>query len=220
MWGTLIRNLPYLISVSVIFIKYEVCAEVTCKTVFLFRVLRRTSSSLMQRSTENDIVLMNEVYKERFPAAAAQMEEKLTELVSRISTDMSGMGGGGATGSPSSAPATGAATAASGIERDGAGRFVAHHILEMARDCLEKSQQKLVTARYLYHLVENLEHLLADVCQSDPTSSNYASRTLRVEYIKVPLFEGVHLESAYEYDTSTLVLCSSTKSVEAFAFLM
>ena len=126
----------------------------------------------MQRSAENDIVLMNEVYKERFPAAAAQMEEKLTELVSRISTDMSGMGGSGPTGSPSSAPASGAASAASGggIERDGAGRFVAHHILEMARDCLEKSQQKLVTARYLYHLVENLEHLLADVRQSDPDS--------------------------------------------------
>ena len=147
------------------FIKYEVPAEVT---VFLFRVLRSTSSSLMQRSAENDIVLMNEVYKERFPAAAAQMEEKLTELVSRISTDMSGMGGdSGATGSPSSSPATGSATAASGIERDGAGCFVAHHILEMARDCLEKSQQKLVTARYLYNLVENLEHLLADVRQSD-----------------------------------------------------
>ena len=50
-----------------------------------FALTRRTSSSLMQRSAENDIVLMNEVYKERFPAAAAQMEEKLTELVSRIS---------------------------------------------------------------------------------------------------------------------------------------
>ena len=108
-------------------------------------------------------MLMNEVYKERFPAAAAQMEEKLSDLVARISADMSG----GTTGSPlsESAAASGSSIAATEIERDGAGRLVAHHILDMARDCFEKSQQKLVTARYLYHLVENLEHLLADVRQ-------------------------------------------------------
>lgn len=125
----------------------------------------RTSSSLTQRSAENDIVLMNEVYKERFPAAADQMEEKLRELVARISADLSG--GSSGSGAPAAGHSTispsASAAELSAIERDGAGRFVAHHILEMARDCLDKSQQKLVTARYLYHLVENLEHLLVDV---------------------------------------------------------
>lgn len=42
-------------------------------------------------------------------------------------------------------------------------RFVHHQVLEMAKDCLEKSQQKLITSRYFYELSENLEKLLCEV---------------------------------------------------------
>lgn len=42
-------------------------------------------------------------------------------------------------------------------------RFAHHQVIEVARDCLEKSQEKLVTTRYFYEMSENLEHLLMDV---------------------------------------------------------
>lgn len=42
-------------------------------------------------------------------------------------------------------------------------RFVHHQIIEMARDCLQKSQAKLITTRYFYEMSENLEHLLMEV---------------------------------------------------------
>lgn len=45
-------------------------------------------------------------------------------------------------------------------------RFVHVQILEHARDCLEKSRQKVITSRYFYELTENLEKLLADVSSS------------------------------------------------------
>lgn len=43
-------------------------------------------------------------------------------------------------------------------------RFVHHQVIEMARDCLQKAQEKLVTTRYFYEMSENLEHLLMEVC--------------------------------------------------------
>nr|XP_012151796.1 PREDICTED: microtubule-associated serine/threonine-protein kinase 3 isoform X6 [Megachile rotundata] len=41
-------------------------------------------------------------------------------------------------------------------------RFVHHQVIEMARDCLQKSQEKLITTRYFYEMSENLEHLLME----------------------------------------------------------
>ena len=38
-------------------------------------------------------------------------------------------------------------------------RFVHHQTLEMARDCLQKSEDKLITSRYFYEMSENLEKL-------------------------------------------------------------
>lgn len=42
-------------------------------------------------------------------------------------------------------------------------RFVHHQVIEMARDCLQKSQEKLITTRYFYEMNESLEHLLVEV---------------------------------------------------------
>ena len=44
-------------------------------------------------------------------------------------------------------------------------RFVHHQILEMARDCLQKSEEKLITSRYFYEMSENLEKLLTQVLE-------------------------------------------------------
>lgn len=46
---------------------------------------------------------------------------------------------------------------------DGVLSFVHHQLIELSRDCLEKSRQGIITSRYFYELQENLEKLLQDV---------------------------------------------------------
>ncbi|XP_054645521.1 microtubule-associated serine/threonine-protein kinase 3 isoform X5 [Dunckerocampus dactyliophorus] len=87
-------------------------------------------------SIDNEIVMMNHVYRERFPKATAQMEERLLEIVTHCSPD-------------SSLPLA-----------DGVLGFIQHQLVELVRDCLEKSQKGLVTSRYFAELQEKLEKLL------------------------------------------------------------
>ncbi|XP_051897750.1 microtubule-associated serine/threonine-protein kinase 1-like isoform X2 [Pristis pectinata] len=87
---------------------------------------------------DNEIVMMNHVYKERFPKATAQMEERLQEFFTV------------------NAPENVLPLA------DGVLSFIHHQIIEMSRDCLDKSQEGLITSRYFYELQENLEKLLQD----------------------------------------------------------
>ncbi|XP_069378812.1 microtubule-associated serine/threonine-protein kinase 2 isoform X3 [Paralichthys olivaceus] len=89
-------------------------------------------------SFDHEIVMMNHVYKERFPKATAQMEERLAELLC------------------SSAPDKVCPLA------DGVLSFIHHQLIELSRDCLEKSREGLITSRYFYELQENLEKLLQD----------------------------------------------------------
>ena len=91
---------------------------------------------------DNEIVMMNTLYKERFPKATKQMEERLTNFIQNNQTMKA------------------AEAAADSIAIV---RFVHHQIIEMARDCLQKSQDKLITSRYFYEMSENLEKLLAEV---------------------------------------------------------
>ncbi|KAG7271986.1 hypothetical protein CRUP_001546 [Coryphaenoides rupestris] len=82
--------------------------------------------------------MMNHVYKERFPKATAQMEERLAELLS------------------SSAPDKVCPLA------DGVLSFIHHQLIELCRDCLEKSREGLISSRYFYELQESLEKLVQD----------------------------------------------------------
>lgn len=43
-------------------------------------------------------------------------------------------------------------------------RFVHHQGIEIARDCLNKSEEKLITKQYFYEMSGNLERLLNEVC--------------------------------------------------------
>lgn len=49
---------------------------------------------------------------------------------------------------------------------DGVLGFIQHQLLELARDCLDKSQNGLVTSRYFVELQEKLEKLLHEVSAS------------------------------------------------------
>jgi len=41
----------------------------------------------------------------------------------------------------------------------------------MARDCLQKSQEKLITSRYFYKMSENLESLLSETKEKSPDAA-------------------------------------------------
>uniref|UniRef100_A0A673UAR4 non-specific serine/threonine protein kinase n=1 Tax=Suricata suricatta TaxID=37032 RepID=A0A673UAR4_SURSU len=105
--------------------------------------LRPRSRSLSPGRTsgnfDNEIVMMNHVYRERFPKATAQMEGRLQEFLAAFS------------------PGARLALA------DGVLGFIHHQIIELARDCLAKSGEALVTSRYFMEMQEKLERLLQDV---------------------------------------------------------
>ncbi|XP_062854076.1 microtubule-associated serine/threonine-protein kinase 2 isoform X2 [Trichomycterus rosablanca] len=89
-------------------------------------------------SFDHEIVMMNHVYKERFPKATAQMEERLADFLS------------------SSAPDKVMPLA------DGVLSFIHHQVIELSRDCLQKSREGLITSRYFCELQDKLEKLLQD----------------------------------------------------------
>ncbi|XP_058515771.1 microtubule-associated serine/threonine-protein kinase 1-like [Ochotona princeps] len=99
---------------------------------------RSLSPGRSPSSYDNEIVMMNHVYKERFPKATAQMEDKLRDFARAYEPD-------------SVLPLA-----------DGVLSFIHHQIIELARDCLAKSREGLITTVYFYELQENLEKLLQD----------------------------------------------------------
>ncbi|KAG8454805.1 hypothetical protein GDO86_001139 [Hymenochirus boettgeri] len=87
---------------------------------------------------DNEIVMMNHVYKERFPKATAQMEDRLQDIITHF------------------CPSRTLPLA------DGVLGFIHHQIIELARDCLDKSKGALITSRYFLELQEKLEKMLED----------------------------------------------------------
>ncbi|XP_051776535.1 microtubule-associated serine/threonine-protein kinase 1 isoform X2 [Erpetoichthys calabaricus] len=95
---------------------------------------------------DNEIVMMNHVYKERFPKATAQMEERLSDFISSFSPE-------------SVLPLA-----------DGVLSFIHHQIVELARDCLDKSREGVVSTVYFLELQENLEKLLRNAFERSESS--------------------------------------------------
>lgn len=102
---------------------------------------------------DNEICMMNILYKERFPKATQQMEERLIHFINDnkkfdVGEDCDYL------------PIV---------------RFVHHQVLEIARDCLHKSQSKLITSRYFYEMSENLERLLCESREKSEEAANLVS---------------------------------------------
>ncbi|KAI5625931.1 microtubule-associated serine/threonine-protein kinase 1 isoform X1 [Silurus asotus] len=95
---------------------------------------------------DNEIVMMNHVYKERFPKATAQMEERLADFIHSYS--------------PENVL----------LLADGVLSFIHHQIAELSRDCLTKSREGLITTVYFYELQENLDRLLHDAYERSESS--------------------------------------------------
>lgn len=74
-----------------------------------------------------------------FQQATAQMEDRLKEIITSYSPD-------------NVLPLA-----------DGVLSFTHHQIIELARDCLDKSHQGLITSRYFLELQHKLDKLLQEV---------------------------------------------------------
>ncbi|XP_075411754.1 microtubule-associated serine/threonine-protein kinase 2 isoform X3 [Tenrec ecaudatus] len=126
-------------------------------------------------SFDSEIIMMNHVYKERFPKATAQMEERLAEFISSNTPD-------------SVLPLA-----------DGALSFIHHQVIEMARDCLNKSRSGLITSHYFYELQENLEKLLQDAHERSE-SPEVAFVILLVKKLMMVVARPARLLECLEFD--------------------
>ncbi|XP_033082465.1 microtubule-associated serine/threonine-protein kinase 2 isoform X11 [Trachypithecus francoisi] len=126
-------------------------------------------------SFDSEIIMMNHVYKERFPKATAQMEERLAEFISSNTPD-------------SVLPLA-----------DGALSFIHHQVIEMARDCLDKSRSGLITSQYFYELQENLEKLVQDAHERSE-SSEVAFVMQLVKKLMIVIARPARLLECLEFD--------------------
>ncbi|XP_071161735.1 microtubule-associated serine/threonine-protein kinase 3-like isoform X2 [Mytilus edulis] len=97
----------------------------------------------------DEIVMMNGVYKDRFPKATSQMEERLRNFID-LHTKME-----------------------TNHECDAISRFLHKQVLEMAKNTLEKSEQKQITSSYFYEVSESLEKLVEDAEEKEEEAYNY-----------------------------------------------
>ncbi|XP_045526089.1 microtubule-associated serine/threonine-protein kinase 3 isoform X4 [Pieris brassicae] len=89
-------------------------------------------------SREDAVTAMSALFAARFPAAQRAMNDKLRSLIDEL-TELDKK--------PDRPP----------IER-----FVQRQVLEMARDCLHKSESRQVTSSYFYDMGDSLDRLLAE----------------------------------------------------------
>ncbi|XP_043107588.1 microtubule-associated serine/threonine-protein kinase 4-like [Puntigrus tetrazona] len=130
----------------------------------------RTGSSF-----DNEIIMMNHVYKERFPKATAQMEERLLEVIRQFSPDSTLPLGDGVLG------------------------FIQHQLVELARDCLDKSQKGLITSLYFIELQDKLEKMLHEALERSE-SEEVSIITQLVKKILIIISRPARLLECLEFD--------------------
>lgn len=102
---------------------------------------------------------MNHLFKERFPKAQAQMDDRLTNFINEYKSS-------------------------SGVNRNRDSqpivRFVTNQVVEIARDCLHKSHSKqLQTSRYFCEMSENLQRLLVETNEKSPEAAGEIARIIK-----------------------------------------
>ncbi|KAM7392507.1 hypothetical protein PAMA_007565 [Pampus argenteus] len=124
---------------------------------------------------DHEIIMMNHVYKERFPKATAQMEEKIQEIIRSNSPE-------------SVLPLA-----------DGVLGFAHHQIIELARDCLEKSRLGLITSSYFCELTDKLERLVLESTErSESEEVNFIREV--VKKILIVIARPARLLECLEFD--------------------
>ncbi|XP_007240233.2 microtubule-associated serine/threonine-protein kinase 3 isoform X2 [Astyanax mexicanus] len=136
---------------------------------------RSLSPGRTSGSFDNETVMMNHVYKERFPKATAQMEDRLLDIVRQCSPDSTLPLGDGVLG------------------------FIQHQLVELVRDCLDKSHKGLVTSLYFLELQEKLEKLLHEALERSE-SEEVTIITQLVKKILIIISRPARLLECLEFD--------------------
>ncbi|NXM71833.1 MAST4 kinase, partial [Serilophus lunatus] len=153
----------------------SIASDNRCRTTAMRPRSRSLSPGRSPACCDNEIIMMNHVYKERFPKATAQMEERLQDIITNHSPD-------------NILPLA-----------DGVLSFTHHQITELARDCLDKSHQGLITSRYFFELQQKLDKLLQEA-QERSESGEMAFIKQLVRKILIVIARPARLLECLEFD--------------------
>ncbi|XP_069736805.1 microtubule-associated serine/threonine-protein kinase 4 isoform X2 [Phaenicophaeus curvirostris] len=153
----------------------SIASDNRCRTTAIRPRSRSLSPGRSPACCDNEIIMMNHVYKERFPKATAQMEERLQDIITNYSPD-------------NVLPLA-----------DGVLSFTHHQITELARDCLDKSHQGLITSRYFLELQQKLDKLLQEA-QERSESAELAFIKQLVRKILIVIARPARLLECLEFD--------------------
>ncbi|NWU65823.1 MAST4 kinase, partial [Pterocles burchelli] len=153
----------------------SIASDSRCRTTAMRPRSRSLSPGRSPACCDNEIIMMNHVYKERFPKATAQMEERLRDIITNHSPD-------------NVLPLA-----------DGVLSFTHHQITELARDCLDKSHQGLITSRYFAELQQKLDKLLQEA-QERSESGELAFIQQLVRKILIVIARPARLLECLEFD--------------------
>ncbi|XP_053144762.1 microtubule-associated serine/threonine-protein kinase 4 isoform X10 [Hemicordylus capensis] len=153
----------------------SITSDNRCRTTQMRPRSRSLSPGRSPACCDHEIIMMNHVYKERFPKATAQMEERLQDIITNHSPD-------------NVLPLA-----------DGVLSFTHHQIIELARDCLDKSHQGLITSRYFFELQHKLDKLLQEA-QERSESGELAFIKQLVRKILIVIARPARLLECLEFD--------------------
>uniref|UniRef100_A0A672V533 non-specific serine/threonine protein kinase n=1 Tax=Strigops habroptila TaxID=2489341 RepID=A0A672V533_STRHB len=153
----------------------SIASDNRCRTNAMRPRSRSLSPGRSPACCDNEIIMMNHVYKERFPKATAQMEERLHDIITNHSPE-------------NVLPLA-----------DGVLSFTHHQITELARDCLDKSHQGLITSRYFLELQQKLDKLLQEA-QERSDSGEMAFIKQLVRKILIVIARPARLLECLEFD--------------------
>ncbi|XP_029431779.1 microtubule-associated serine/threonine-protein kinase 4 isoform X2 [Rhinatrema bivittatum] len=153
----------------------SIASDDRCRTTSMRPRSRSLSPGRTPACCDHEIIMMNHVYKERFPKATAQMEERLQEIITTYSPD-------------NVLPLA-----------DGVLSFTHHQIIELARDCLDKSHQGLITSRYFLELQQKLEKLLQEAHERSESGELAFIKQL-VQKILIVIARPARLLECLEFD--------------------
>ncbi|NXU48254.1 MAST4 kinase, partial [Turnix velox] len=153
----------------------SIASDNRCRTTAMRPRSRSLSPGRSPSCCDSEIIMMNHVYKERFPKATAQMEERLRDIITNHSPE-------------NVLPLA-----------DGVLSFTHHQITELARDCLDKSCQGLITSRYFLELQQKLDKLLQEA-QERSESGEMAFIKHLVRKILIVIARPARLLECLEFD--------------------
>ncbi|XP_033107299.1 microtubule-associated serine/threonine-protein kinase 4-like isoform X2 [Anneissia japonica] len=117
------------------------------------QALYNASPSSSSMCLDSEVLLMNSLYKDRFPKAKQQMETELRKFIEEYSQEKE--------------------------SRDAVYTFLVHQIIEQARNCLDRSQEGHISSLYFVELTENLNKLIEEATRRSQSTAKAFSKTMR-----------------------------------------